>query len=122
MNEPQTPIYEFGNFRLCAAKRLLLKGVDEIVPLMPKAFDTLLYLIEHPGKVIEKNELMSAIWADTIVEDNNLTQNISILRRVFGEKPGEHRFIVTVPGHGYKFVAEVRAIEEEEKWRRGDKK
>jgi len=108
MNEPQTHIYEFGDFRLCAAKRLLLKGVDEIVPLMPKAFDTLLYLVRHNGKVIEKDELMREIWADTIVEENNLTQNISILRRVFGEKPGEHRFIVTVPGHGYKFVASVQ--------------
>ena len=108
MNEPQTPIYEFGDFRLCAAKRLLLKGVDEIVPLMPKAFDTLLYLVRHNGKVIEKDELMREIWADTIVEENNLTQNISILRRIFGEKPGEHRFIVTVPGHGYKFVADVK--------------
>ncbi len=107
MNEPQTHVYEFGNFRLCVAKRLLLKGIDEIVPLMPKAFDTLLYLVRHNGKVIEKDELMREIWADTIVEENNLTQNISILRRVFGEKPGEHRFIVTVPGHGYKFVAEV---------------
>jgi len=120
MNEPQTHIYEFDKFRVDAVKRLLIKGDGEAVPLMPKAFDTLLYLIEHPGKVIEKNELMSAIWADTIVEDNNLTQNISILRRVFGEKPGEHRFIVTVPGHGYKFVAEVRAIEEEEKRRSGE--
>ncbi len=108
MDRPQTLIYEFGNFRLDAAKRLLLNGVGEIVPLMPKAFDTLLYLVRHNGKVIEKDELMREIWSDTIVEENNLTQNISILRRVFGEKPGEHRFIVTVPGHGYKFVAEVR--------------
>lgn len=107
MDEPQTQLYKFGNFRLDVAKRLLLKGVEEIVPLMPKAFDTLLYLVQNSGKVIEKDELMAEIWADTIVEENNLTQNISILRRVFGEKPGEHRFIVTVPGHGYKFVAEV---------------
>ncbi|MGI9054770.1 MAG: winged helix-turn-helix domain-containing protein, partial [Pyrinomonadaceae bacterium] len=82
MIELNTQIYEFGNFRLDAAKRLLLKGDDEIVPLMPKAFDTLLYLVRHSGKVIEKDELMSEIWADTIVEENNLTQNISILRRV----------------------------------------
>ena len=120
MNETQTHIYEFGNFRLDAAKRLLTKDVDEIVPLMPKAFDTLLYLVEHSGKVIEKDELMREIWADSIVEENNLTQNISILRKIFGEKPGEHRFIVTVPGHGYKFVSEVRRIEEEEKRRRGE--
>ena len=110
MDRPQTLIYEFGNFRLDAAKRLLLNGVGEIVPLMPKAFDTLLYLVRHNGKVIEKDELMREIWSDTIVEENNLTQNISILRRVFGEKPGEHRFIVTVPGHGYKFVADVREV------------
>ena len=115
MDEPQAHIYEFDNFRLCAAKRLLLKGIDETVPLMPKAFDTLLYLVEHRGKVIEKDELMSAIWADTIVEENNLTQNISILRRVLGEKHGENRFIATVPGHGYKFVAEVRQIDAAEK-------
>jgi len=111
MSEPQAHTFEFGNFRLCAAKRLLLKGDGEAVPLMPKAFDTLLYLVEHKGKVIEKDELMSAIWADTIVEENNLTQNISILRRVLGEKHGENRFIATVPGHGYKFVAEVRQID-----------
>lgn len=108
MNDPQSHIYKFDNFRLCAAKRLLLNEDDEIVPLMPKAFDTLLYLVKHNGKVIEKDELMREIWSDTIVEENNLTQNISILRRMFGEKPGEHRFIVTVPGHGYKFVADVQ--------------
>lgn len=107
MDEPQAHIYEFGGFRLDTAKHLLLRGFDEIVPLMPKAFDTLHYLVRNSGKVIEKDELMREIWTDTIVEENNLTQNISILRRVLGEKPGEHRFIVTVPGHGYKFVAEV---------------
>lgn len=121
MNESQTHIYEFDNFRIDTAKRLLLKGENELVPLMPKAFETLLYLVQNRGKVIEKNELMSAIWSDTIVEDNNLTQNISILRRVFGEKPGEHRFIVTVPGHGYKFVPEVREFAEGEK-REGEEK
>ncbi len=115
MDKPQAHIYEFGKFRLCAAKRLLLTDDDETVPLMPKAFDTLLYLVEHNGKVIGKDEMMSAIWADTIVEENNLTQNISILRRVLGEKHGENRFIATVPGHGYKFVAEVRKLDAAEK-------
>ncbi|MBS1794077.1 MAG: winged helix-turn-helix domain-containing protein [Acidobacteria bacterium] len=110
MNESQDYVYEFDNFRLCPAKRLLLKGVDEIVPLMPKALDTLLFLVENSGKTIAKDELLSAVWADTIVEENNLTQNVSILRRVLGEKHGENRFIATVPGHGYKFVAEVRKV------------
>lgn len=108
MIDRQIHIYEFGNFRLDAGKRLLLRADGAIVPLMPKAFDTLLYLVQNGGKTIEKDEILSSVWSDTIVEENNLTQNISILRRVFGEKPGEHRFIVTVPGRGYKFVAEVR--------------
>lgn len=107
--------YEFGEFRLDAAKRLLLRGADEIIPLTPKVFDTLVYFVENRGKVIEKDELMREIWADTIVEENNLNKNISVLRRVLGEKPGEHRFIVTVPGHGYKFVADVSEIAPSEK-------
>lgn len=111
MDKPLPPVYEFGDFRIDAAKRLLLKG-DEAVPLMPKAFDTLLYLVAHNGKVIERDELMAAIWADTIVEENNLTQNISSLRRLLGEKHGENQFIATVPGHGYKFVAEVHGVNE----------
>jgi DNA-binding winged helix-turn-helix (wHTH) protein/TolB-like protein/Tfp pilus assembly protein PilF len=108
MNEPQPNNFKFGEFRVDASKRLLLKNGSEIVPLTSKVFDLLLYLVRHNGKVVEKDELMSEIWADTIVEENNLSQNISILRRELGEKRGEHRFIVTVPGHGYKFVASVQ--------------
>ena len=115
MKEPENRIYEFGEFRLDTAKRLLLKADGEAVALMPKAFDTLLYLVRNGGKLVEKDELMAAVWADTIVEENNLTQNISALRRLFGEKPGEHRFIVTVPGRGYKFVPEVRIVEAEKR-------
>jgi DNA-binding winged helix-turn-helix (wHTH) protein/TolB-like protein len=110
MSQAQIQIYEFDEFRVDAAKRLLTKGDGEQIPLTPKVFDTLLYLIRHGGKVIEKDELMSEIWTDSIVEENNLNQNISILRRVFGEKPGEQRFIVTIAGHGYRFVPEVRAL------------
>lgn len=110
VNGLQSQIYEFGEFRVDSGKRLLVKNNDEIISLTPKIFDTLLYLVENNGKVIEKDELMQAIWTDTIVEENNLNKNISVLRRVLGEKPGEHRFIVTVPGHGYKFVAEVTPI------------
>ena len=107
MNKPQTHIYEFGEFRLNAAKRLLLRGDGESVPLTPKVFDTLLYLVEHAGKVIDKDELMSQIWTDTIVEENNLNKNISVLRKILGENRGENRYIATVPGQGYKFVADV---------------
>ena len=110
MNESQSQIYEFDEFRADAAKRLLTKGDGEQIPLTPKVFDTLLYLVKNSGKVIEKDELMREIWTDSIVEENNLNQNISILRRVFGEKPGEQRFIVTIAGHGYRFVPEAKLI------------
>jgi DNA-binding winged helix-turn-helix (wHTH) protein/TolB-like protein/Flp pilus assembly protein TadD len=110
MNEAELQIYEFDEFRLDTRKRLLTNGSGEQISLTPKVFETLLYLIRHDGKLIEKDELMREIWADSIVEENNLNQNISILRRVFGEKPGEQRFIVTVAGRGYRFVPEVRTI------------
>src|SRR5262245_28957368 len=107
LSEPEAHHLKFGEFHIDAARRLLFNRNGEIVPLTPKVFDLLLYLVRHNGKVIEKDKLMAEIWADTIVEENNLSQNISILRSVLGEKRGEHRFIATVPGHGYKFVAAV---------------
>src|SRR5947207_4606710 len=112
MNELQSPIYEFGEFRIDVSKRLLTKRDGKAIPVTPKLFDTLLYLVRHRGKVIEKDELMREIWTDSIVEENNLNQYISSLRRVFGEKPGEHRFIVTIAGHGYRFVPDVRVVGE----------
>lgn len=105
--------YEFGDFRLDAARRvLLLKSGARTLPLTSRAFDTLLYLVEHPGKLLTKATLISAIWPEVVVEENSLNQNISLLRRVLGESPGEYRFIVTVPGRGYRFIAEVRTINE----------
>ena len=109
MDQSQTKIYEFDDFRVDAGSRLLTKTGEQI-SLTPKVFDTLLYLVENSGKIIEKDELMSALWTDTIVEENNLSQNISILRRILGEKRGEHRFIATIPGHGFKFVATVKQL------------
>jgi DNA-binding winged helix-turn-helix (wHTH) protein/tetratricopeptide (TPR) repeat protein len=101
-------IYEFGDFRLDAARRLLLGSDGLPLPLTPKAFDTLLYLVEHSEAVLDKEVLMKAIWPDTIVEENNLNQNISVLRRVLGGDRHEHRYILTVPGRGYRFVASIR--------------
>jgi DNA-binding winged helix-turn-helix (wHTH) protein/TolB-like protein/Tfp pilus assembly protein PilF len=101
-------IYEFEEFSIDLSKRLLIKGGAEQIPLTPKVFDTLLCLVRNAGKVVGKDELMREIWADSVVEENNLNQNISILRRIFREKPGEQRFIVTVAGHGYRFVPDVR--------------
>jgi len=108
MNELQSYIYEFGDFRVDAAKRLLMKREGETIPLTPKVYDTLLYLVEHHGTVLDKDALMQAIWPHTVVEENNLNQSISALRRVFGESPGENRYIANVPGRGYCFVAPVK--------------
>ena len=114
INEPEKHIYIFGDFRVDAIDRQLFKGNDLSLPLTPKVFDTLLYLVRHSGKVVGKDELMREIWADTVVEENNLSQNISILRRILGEKPGEGRFIATVAGRGFRFVPEVREIRGEQ--------
>src|SRR5262249_8308849 len=100
-------IYEFGDFRLDTAKRLLSRLDGTTVPVTPRVFETLLYMVEHHGIVLDKERLMEAVWPDSIVEENNLSQNISTLRRIFGETPGSHSYIVTVPGRGYRFVAEV---------------
>jgi DNA-binding winged helix-turn-helix (wHTH) protein/TolB-like protein len=108
MNEAQSYIYRFGDFSVDAAKRLLVSRDGEAIPLTPKAYDTLLYLVEHPGTVLDKDELMQAIWPHTVVEENNLTQSISALRRALGESRGENRYITTVPGRGYWFVADVK--------------
>ncbi|HEY0683273.1 MAG TPA: winged helix-turn-helix domain-containing protein [Steroidobacter sp.] len=106
-------VYEFGDFRLDAAQRLLLlKSSARVMPLTSRAFDTLLYLVQHPGELLNKATLMKAIWPHVVVEENSLNQNISVLRRVLGERPGEYRYIVTVPGRGYRFVAEVRLVDE----------
>src|ERR1043166_8820498 len=106
--------YEFGDFRLDTAKRLLQRLDGTTVPLTPRVFETLLYLVEHRDAVLDKERLMEAVWPDSIVEENNLTQHISTLRRVFGETPGSHLYIVTVPGRGYRFVAEVKVREADE--------
>lgn len=105
---PPAQVYEFGDFRLDAGKRLLLRRDNTPVRLTPKAYETLAYMVEHIGTVLGKDELMRAIWPDTAVEENNLTQNISLLRRVLGEGRGDHRYIATLPGRGYQFVAQTR--------------
>jgi TolB-like protein/DNA-binding winged helix-turn-helix (wHTH) protein/Tfp pilus assembly protein PilF len=100
-------IYEFGPYRLDATRRVLSRA-DEPLPLTSKAFDTLLVLVANRDRVLLKDELMKLIWPDSFVEEVNLAQNVSALRKVLGEAPGENRFIATVPGKGYRFVGAVR--------------
>jgi TolB-like protein/DNA-binding winged helix-turn-helix (wHTH) protein/Flp pilus assembly protein TadD len=106
MSEPSDHFYWFGPFRVDVEKRVLRRdGV--VVPLSPKAFDTLLALVEHPGEVLEKDHLMQMLWPDSEVEESNLPLHISALRKALGDSPNERRYIVTIPGRGYRFAAEV---------------
>jgi DNA-binding winged helix-turn-helix (wHTH) protein/TolB-like protein/tetratricopeptide (TPR) repeat protein len=113
MTDSQLQIYEFDKFRIEVAKRLLLRN-GEPVPLAPKAFDTLLVLVTHHGEVLDKDRLLTLLWPDSIVEEANLPQNISALRKALGESPNERKYIVTIPGKGYKFAAEVKALQSAE--------
>src|SRR5260221_11141455 len=97
----------FGPFRLLAAQRLLLEG-DQPVRLGSRAFDILATLVERPGEVIGKDELISRTWPKTFVEDANLKIQVSALRRALGDGQGGRRYIATIPGRGYNFVAPVR--------------
>jgi len=102
-------LFEFGPFRLEADRRRVLRGED-VLPVTSKAFETLLVLVRNHDRVLTKDELMQAVWPDTIVEEVNLAQNISALRKVLGEVPGDNRYIATVPGRGYRFVGDVQLL------------
>ena len=103
-------IYEFEGFELDPRRVVLRHRSDgQALTLTPKAFGTLLYLVEHAGELVEKDALLAAVWPNVVVEEGNLTQTIHVLRRALGEHRDDHRFIVTVPGRGYRFVAEVTA-------------
>jgi len=103
-------LYEFGLFRLDAGERLLLRD-GESVPLTPKSFDLLLALVEHHGRLLEKDELLKKVWPDTFVEETNLSYNISLIRKALGDGENGQKFIETVPRRGYRFVAGVRQIQ-----------
>jgi len=96
--------YRFGPFVIDTQRRLLLRE-GAAVPLSSKGFDILLFLVQKRDEVVDKADLLAAVWPEQIVEESNLTVNISALRKALGERPGEHRYVVTVPGRGYKFAA-----------------
>jgi len=95
--------YAFGPFRLDYAQRLLFRQ-DQLIPLTPKVLQILMVLVENCGRVVSKDELMKAVWPDTFVEEGNLTQNVSMLRKVLAENSGEHTYIQTIPKQGYRFA------------------
>lgn len=102
-------LYEFGPFRLDVVERLFLKN-EEPVALTPKAFETLVVLVERSGHLVEKDELLKEVWRDQFVEESNLSQNIYLLRKALGEGANEHQYIETVPRRGYRFVADVKEV------------
>src|SRR5215831_42531 len=109
MTNGHSPLYEFGHFRIDFGERLLLRN-GEVVPLPPKAFDTLVLLVRNSGRALDKSALMKELWPDTFVEEANLAQHISLLRKALGESPTD-RYIETVPRRGYRFLAKVVEIQ-----------
>src|SRR5438128_2010928 len=109
MSKPGKHFYEFGPFRLDPTEHFLMCD-GEAVQLAPKAFETLLLLIENSGHVLKKDELMEALWPNSFVEESNLTQSIFLLRKALGDDQREHHYIKTVPRVGYRFIAPVRRV------------
>jgi TolB-like protein/DNA-binding winged helix-turn-helix (wHTH) protein len=105
-------VLAFNGFYVDPRQRLLFNENGENLPLPSRAFDTLLFMAQHSNELLDKQRLMKAVWPQTTVEENNLSQHISLLRKVLGEAPNQHRFIVTVPGRGFRFVPQVRVLDE----------
>lgn len=106
MNEEKHTVYEFGGFQLDPAQQILLRN-GEPLALAHKVFETLVLLVQNPGRVLKKKELIQALWPQSFVEEGNLSQNIFVLRKVLGDDRNGHSFIHTIPRQGYKFVAAV---------------
>jgi pimeloyl-ACP methyl ester carboxylesterase/DNA-binding winged helix-turn-helix (wHTH) protein len=113
MKDQAKRFYVFGGFRVDLREHVLFDDKG-IVPLTPKAFDTLVVLVENSGHVLSKEELMKKVWPDSFVEENNLAQNISMLRKALDEEASGQKYIETVPKRGYRFVANVRESLESE--------
>src|SRR5688572_1080307 len=109
MSNPTKRFYEFGPFRLDPMRHRLTRD-GELIPLTPKALELLLALIQHGGKVVEKDELMQRVWPDTFVEESNLSVHVFALRKALGETIEGQSFIETVPRQGYRFTAKVRDV------------
>src|ERR1017187_8624594 len=106
MSHPAGPVRSFGPFRDDPEQRLLFRA-GAIVPLVPKAIDTLHVLLERHGRVVEKYELMQLVRPDTVVEEVGLARNISLLRKALGDEGDPNEYIETIPRRGYRFVAPV---------------
>src|SRR5262245_24315658 len=111
MSSDASDVVEFKGFRLERGKRRLTGPDGAAIALKPKAFNTLALFVAHAGEVLDKRAIFDAVWPGVVVEENNLNQVISALRRALGDRRDEPRFIATLPGRGYQFVAPVRTVE-----------
>lgn len=107
---PDGQFLEFGDFRIDMARRRLMRADGAPVTLRPRVFDLLAFLVAHPGEILDKQTLIDAVWVDLIVDENNLNQTVSALRRALGETREDPKIILTVPRRGYQFVAPVRSV------------
>jgi len=108
---PDGPCYEFDGFYLDTLQRRLFDADGREISLSSRAFDALVYLVERRGEVIDKEPLMAAVWPNVVVDENSLNKAISVIRNALGDTPGDHRYIITIPGRGYQFVASVRTLD-----------
>src|SRR4029077_14872434 len=106
MDRQAKHLLEFGPFRMDLEERVLMRD-QETITLSPKAFETLLVLVQHSERVVLKDDLMKTLWPDTFVEESNLSQHIFLLRKALGDRAHEPEYIVTVPGRGYRFAQKV---------------
>ena len=107
MSNRTSQLYDFGPYRLDLARRVFTRE-GRVVPLAPKTFELLHLLVESAGRAFSKQELMAALWPETFVEEANLSFQISVLRKALGK--GGAQLIETVPKHGYRFTADVKAV------------
>src|SRR5215471_7257524 len=106
-----SPLYEFGQFRVDPVAGQLLRD-GKPIPMEPKVFQTLLFLVQNRGRLVQKDELMREIWPDRFVEETNLARNISVLRKVLANDPVRDQYIETAPRRGYRFIGKVTQVEE----------
>jgi DNA-binding winged helix-turn-helix (wHTH) protein len=106
-------VYLFDGFQLDVTRRKLISSGGLVQPLHSRAMEALLLLVANAGELVEKRRLMQTVWPDSVVEDNNLNQCVLAIRKALGETAGSNRYIMTVPGRGYRFVSPVRALVQE---------
>src|SRR6478752_7159648 len=104
-------LYQFGPFRLDTQEQRLLSD-GKPVQLTPKSFELLRVLVENPGRLLHKDELLKLVWPDSYVEEGNLSHHVFALRKALGDEKASTQYIETVPRRGYRFIADVQEVKE----------